>query len=146
MLLSRVGASKGCASGDTPDVEGPSNELPALFLRLKSEQREQTVCLHGWTAAYKLRSNQSSGKGDVYMWDEEGNAYRSMVALRRRLGLPEVVQGEDSCKRRTPSNAAPAAMDLAPATEPAASSTSSPASAAVTPLHNDQPRQLLQSP
>ena len=74
------------------ESEEQRHDLVALFSQLKAERREQTVHMHGWGALYKLRGIrvQHTQPGDVKMWDPQGNVFRSMVSLRRRLGLPDL--------------------------------------------------------
>ena len=87
---STAGLGDSCDAGGSSDA-GLSTEA-ALELVAKAESAKRggnaTMTVHGWSISYVLRPPCSCSRGDIYLvCPSDGDVVRSIIGLRRKLGL-----------------------------------------------------------
>ena len=77
-------------------------ELSAVVAELKREKRETTRAVEGWQVSFKLRANKSNGTGDVSIFSPDADVIRSIVGLKRKLGVRDEPAEALPARRRPP--------------------------------------------
>ena len=77
-------------------------KLSAVVAELKREKRETTRAVEGWEVSFKLRANKSHGTGDVSLFSPDADVIRSIVGLKRKLGVRDEPAEAVPARRRPP--------------------------------------------
>ena len=77
-------------------------KLSAVVAELKREKRETTRAVEGWEVSFKLRANKSHGTGDVSLFSPDADVIRSIVGLKRKLGVRDEPTEAVPARRRPP--------------------------------------------
>ena len=77
-------------------------KLSAVVAELKREKREATRAVEGWEVSFKLRANKSNGTGDVSLFSPDAYVIRSIVGLKRKLGVRDEPAEALPARRRPP--------------------------------------------
>jgi len=95
----------------TLSAEQLLEEISAVVAELKREKREVTRAVEGWRVSFKLRSNKSSNTGDVSIYSPDADVIRSVVGLKRKLGVGDAPTAEALGVKKRPPAQRPAATD-----------------------------------
>ena len=77
-------------------------KLSAVVAELKREKREVTRAVEGWRVSFKLRSNKSTNTGDVSIYSPDDDVIRSVVGLKRKLGVRDAPVEALGVQKRPP--------------------------------------------
>ena len=77
-------------------------QLSVVVTELKREKREVTRAVEGWRVSFKLRSNKSSNVGDVSIYSPDDDVIRSIVGLKRKLGVRDAPTEALGVQKRPP--------------------------------------------
>ena len=77
-------------------------QLSVVVAELKREKREVTRAVEGWRVSFKLRSNKSSNTGDVSIYSPDDDVIRSIVGLKRKLGVRDAPTEALGVQKRPP--------------------------------------------
>ena len=75
-------------------------KLSAVVAELKRDCRAQEITVGGWRAIFRTRANCSTNKGDAYIHSPDGDVIRSVVGLKRKLGVRDAPKEATGAHRR----------------------------------------------